>query len=141
VCLMEDSPDLSEEAQQAARAFWEFVGTRVVTLNAARHDALLARTSHLPHVAAAALARIVYDAGADSTLIGRGFLDVTRIAASRAEIWRDISLSNRGALLGAIQELQQSLDAFEAALTKGDAAAVEDFFEKAAEARGKVTAS
>ncbi|HOH43020.1 MAG TPA: prephenate dehydrogenase/arogenate dehydrogenase family protein, partial [Candidatus Hydrogenedentes bacterium] len=61
--------------------------------------------------------------------------------ASRAEIWRDISLSNRGALLGAIQELQQSLDAFEAALTKGDAAAVEDFFEKAAEARGKVTAS
>lgn len=141
VCLMEDSPDLSEEAQQAARAFWEFVGTRVVTLNAARHDALLARTSHLPHVAAAALARIVYDAGADSTLIGRGFLDVTRIAASRAEIWRDISLSNRDALLGAIQELQQSLDAFEAALTKGDAAAVEDFFEKAAEARGKVTAS
>ncbi|NLN92850.1 MAG: prephenate dehydrogenase/arogenate dehydrogenase family protein [Candidatus Hydrogenedens sp.] len=141
VCLLECSDDLAEETLAEARSFWEFVGTRVIEMDPAQHDDFLARTSHLPHVAAAAVAQIVHDSGASRSMIGQGFLDVTRIAASRAEIWRDISLSNREALLGAIRELRNSLDAFESALEKSDAREVEAFFVKAAEARHKVISS
>lgn len=141
VCLMEQSDDLSEETRAAARTFWEFVGTRVVEVDPGQHDDFLARTSHLPHVAAAAVAQIVHDSGAGRSMIGQGFMDVTRIAASKAEIWRDISLSNRQALLGAIRELRNSLDDFEASLEKSDADQVEAFFANAAEARHKVISS
>jgi len=61
-------------------------------------------------------------------LAGTGFRDFTRIAAGSAEVWRDIFLSNREAVLGQLQEVRQALDQAEQALQDQDGQALYEFF-------------
>lgn len=107
VCLVEDAGDLCPSARERIVALWEAVGARVVAVDAAAHDDILACTSHVPHVLASALAQLAARKGDVRDFIGNGFRDTTRIAASRPEVWRDICLSNRNALLHALDEYQQ----------------------------------
>ncbi len=138
VCLVEQADDVDRQARARVCELWESVGARVVPVDAATHDAMLARTSHAPHIVAAALARIAVAHGATADYIGNGFRDTTRIAASRAEIWRDICLENDAALGGALEELQQELALVADMLARGDAVALETFFANGAKARAKV---
>jgi prephenate dehydrogenase len=116
------------------RAAWEVCGARVSELPPETHDRVFAAVSHLPHLLAFAL---VHDlAGRDNSeqLFGfaaGGFRDFTRIASSHPEMWRDICVANRGALL-------QELDAYMAELLKtrvllasADAAGLEAMFDTA----------
>ena len=104
------------------------------------HDAIgLAVTSHLPHVMASAFMRHaartqgVYP---DTPALAAGsFADMTRIAASSPDIWRDVCLSNRDAVLAALQGFRAELDVIEAAVDAGDAAAIEAFFATGAQAK------
>ena len=115
----------------------ERIGARVLQMDAARHDETLAVTSHLPHMTAAALMHIF--AGLDdenaAQVVAGGWRDATRIAAGSAEMWRDIALANRGALLGALDEMDAELKRFRAALEREDGAAIESWLESAARAR------
>lgn len=138
VCLVEEDESISQEARAGARGLWEGVGARVVEVDVQQHDAILARTSHAPHVTAAALALAADAGGASASWIGNGFRDATRIAASRSEIWRDICLENRDALLEALRILGNNLAQFEALLTEADEQGIEAFFEAGAAARRKV---
>ena len=138
VCLVEDAPDLDAEARGAVCRLWESVGARVVPVDPARHDPLLARTSHLPHAVASAVAALAAEAGATSQFIGNGFRDLTRIADSRPEVWRDICLTNRTALLESLAGLDARLHELSAALVAGDAARLEAFFDAGREGRRKV---
>lgn len=81
-------------------ALWEGVGARVVGMSPEEHDRVLARTSHLPHVAAAALAAVVGREGAAEVaeFCGGGFADSTRVAAGGVELWMDILTTNAGAV-------------------------------------------
>lgn len=135
VCLLERADDLDPAAREAVAALWEGVGARVVDVDADEHDALLARTSHLPHVAASAIAALVGRQGNVREIIGNGFRDTTRIAAGRPELWCEICLTNRDAVLGGLGELTAALDEFRAALEKGDEAALSRFFEEGRAAR------
>lgn len=137
VCLVEEGPDLDEPAHGRVVALWEGVGARVVPVNPVSHDAVLARTSHLPHVLAAAIAELASRSGDIRPLIGNGFRDMTRIAAGRPEVWRDICLTNRTALLDSLQEIQGSLEGFTQALKAEDGTALEAFFAEARDARAK----
>lgn len=128
VCLVEQGDDLCAEAHAQIVGLWQAVGARVVSVDAGEHDDILSRTSHAPHVLAAALAQLAVRKGEIHDFIGNGFRDTTRIAASRPEVWRDICLSNRNALLHALEEYQQILEAFQDALADHDAAAIEHFF-------------
>ena len=103
------------------RALWEAVGAQVETLDAAQHDRVFAAVSHLPHLAAYALVDDLAQR-ADSDMFFRfaasGFRDFTRIAGSSPEMWRDIALANRDAVvaeldayLDALQTLRQAVDA------------------------------
>ena len=78
------------------------------------HDAILAVTSHLPHVAAWALAGAVAGQrdGAQDPLVhsGPSLRDMTRIAASSPEMWRDILLSNSDAVLAAVALFRERVD-------------------------------
>ncbi len=141
VCLVERATDVDPRAHAQVCGLWEGVGARVVAVDAETHDAMLARTSHAPHIIAAALARIAAAHGATNDFIGNGFRDTTRIAASRAEIWRDICLENDAALGVALEELQQELALVADMLAHGDAAALESFFADGAKARAKVVES
>jgi prephenate dehydrogenase len=119
-------------------ALWQSTGAQVVRMDADRHDRIFAAVSHLPHLAAFAL---VDDLASrpDSTEFFRfaasGFRDFTRIAGSSPEMWRDIALANRQALLAELATYRGKLDEIAAALEKGDAAALEAIFNRASKAR------
>ncbi len=137
ICLVEDSATVDAAAHAAIVALWDAVGARVLPVDPLQHDGLLARTSHLPHVAAAAVAAIAAKQGDVAPFVGKGFRDNTRIAASRPEVWRDICLTNRGALLASLGELDETLHGFIDALARGDGDALEAFFETGRSAREK----
>lgn len=115
------------------------VGATTLTLSPEAHDSMLAVTSHLPHVLASSLMRQASAAQRihpqTQRLTAGSFADATRVAASPPEIWRDVCLTNREALLAALKGFQAELDALEAAVEAGDAAQIEAFFAAGAEAK------
>ncbi len=141
VCLVEQDTAIDATVRDFVCALWRSVGARVVDVDATAHDAILARTSHVPHVVAAALTRLAADHGVTAPFIGKGFRDTTRIAASRPEIWRDICRENHTAVIAALAAFRNDIEAFEALLKADDAAGIEAFFEAGATARHKVTES
>jgi prephenate dehydrogenase len=107
------------EAVAGVRALWESLGARVCSMSAAEHDAALARTSHLPHLVASALAAVT--PAELLPLTAGGWQDVTRIAAGDAGLWREIFLANRGPTLKALDDFERVLTQFRQALVAGDA--------------------
>lgn len=135
VCLVESADDLDRAARDKVVALWQCLGARVIDIDPVRHDEVLARTSHLPHILASALAALAVRRGDIRDLIGNGFRDATRIAASRPEIWMEICATNRHAILDALAEYERDLDVFRAALANQDTEAVARFFEAGRRAR------
>jgi len=125
-------------AAETVTALWQGTGAQVVRMDAARHDRIFAAVSHLPHLAAFAL---VDDLAARPEAedffryAASGFRDFTRIAASHPEMWRDIALANREALLAELSAYMNKLGEIASALDKGDAAALEQVFSRASQAR------
>jgi len=101
---------------------WRAVGGVVQRMDGVDHDALFAAVSHLPHVVAYALAATVleHDAARRRGFAGAGFRDTTRIAGSSPEMWRDICLLNREAVLREIDRFQARFAAMRTALSDGD---------------------
>ena len=87
---------------QTVAALWQAAGAQVFELDLHAHDAIFAAVSHLPHVLAYALMNHVADSdlSADKfAMAGAGFRDFTRIAAASPEMWRDVCLANKDAIL------------------------------------------
>lgn len=104
--LQENAPG----AVDAINEFWLGTGASTHRMSSLQHDAVFAAISHLPHVLSFALMLQVAnseDANVKLGHAGAGFRDFTRIAASSPEMWRDISLANKTALL---KELDQYLN-------------------------------
>jgi cyclohexadieny/prephenate dehydrogenase len=125
-------------AVAAVSALWESVGARVKRMSAAEHDRVLARTSHLPHIAAAALVETVLGGDADDAapLCGSGFWDTTRIAAGDAGMWHDIVASNRDETTAALAAYERTLAGLRADIAGGRFEAVRDFLAAAQRKRG-----
>jgi prephenate dehydrogenase len=134
---------LAENAQEAVarvRSAWEACGARVLELKPQEHDAVFAAVSHLPHVLAYALvdqvarhenAKLLFSYAAG------GFRDFTRVASSQPEMWRDICIANRNALLAELDRYRNGLDQVRALLERGDAKALENLFIEARAARNR----
>jgi prephenate dehydrogenase len=125
-------------AVERVAALWQATGAQVVSMDAARHDRIFAAVSHLPHLAAFALVDDLAgrpDAADFFRFAASGFRDFTRIAASSPEMWRDIALANREALLEELAAYRGKLDEIAAALEKGDVAVLEAIFSRASNAR------
>jgi prephenate dehydrogenase len=122
------------DALAKVETLWRAAGARVERMAPQVHDALLARASHLPQLAASALAAALADEFVDGNWaagFGAGGLrDTTRIAASSAEMWRDICLTNREAILKAIELLDTSLAEFKRAVEARDAVQLTALFER-----------
>ncbi|TAM87787.1 MAG: prephenate dehydrogenase/arogenate dehydrogenase family protein [Candidimonas sp.] len=117
---------------------WERCGARVVVMAPEAHDRALASVSHLPHfLAAAFMAQVAGAPDADRRLglAGTGFRDFTRIAAGSPEVWRDIFLANRAAVLAELEAFRTELGGFARALENGDGQELFNFLERAAVAR------
>lgn len=130
------------DAQALARvhAMWEATGARVTHMSVTDHDRVLAATSHLPHMLAYTLVDMLAaadDADDIFALAAGGFRDFTRIASSNPQMWRDIALANRDALLEICAAYGERLEHLMQALRVGDAQALELTFTRAKEARDR----
>ncbi len=120
------------------RAAWERCGASVSELEPREHDAVLAAVSHLPHVLAYALVdQIARHKNAKQlfSFAAGGFRDFTRIASSHPEMWRDICLANRKALLAELKRYGGELERVRRMLARGDAKALDALFSGARGAR------
>lgn len=133
------TPDTDPQAVRLVEALARAVGARPLTLTPDAHDAVVAVTSHLPHVLAAALMRRAQFSQSiqpqTSRMTAGSFADMTRIAASSPTLWRDICLANRPALLSALRAFQGDLNVLAQAVQDGDGAQVEAFFAEGADAK------
>lgn len=136
------TPTLNSDpvAVEKLTEFWEALGAKILKTAPESHDILVARSSHLPHIAAAALASTVLAPDQPSELgdvCGPGFRDATRIASGSPAMWRDIAIENRENITRSLDELIRQLKSIKGSLGANDVAAVEAFFETAKERRDR----
>ncbi len=118
--------------------FWELQGASVSTMDAARHDEVLALTSHLPHILAFNLVHALSDDDEHLQIFryaAGGFRDFTRIAASDPVMWRDITIANRDHILIGIDRFADRLNQMRNAIASGDDDWIMRSFERARTAR------
>ena len=130
--------ETAASAARLVRQAWEACGARVVTLAADEHDAILAGVSHLPHIVAYALVNMLArrrNAARLFSLSAGGLRDTVRIAGSSPEMWRDIALANRDALLVELAAYRTALDALALSIEHGDCAALDTMLSRASTAR------
>ena len=140
VCAVTPTAATNADALQRVEDFWRSVGALPIRMSADKHDDLVSRSSHLPHVVAAELANYVLSPvhpKEQAMLCANGFRDTTRIASGSPEMWRDICLANRVNLARVLGVFIEDLQEFQIALNDGDAKAVEEFFSQAKERRDK----
>jgi prephenate dehydrogenase len=104
------------DALRKTREFWEQMGAQVATMDAGHHDAILAATSHLPHILAFALVDMLGHKDEKSEIFkyaASGFRDFTRIASSDPAMWRDICAANKNEIVPLLQQLKAELDKME----------------------------
>jgi cyclohexadieny/prephenate dehydrogenase len=132
-CIVTPPADADPALSARLVAFWEALGARVETMDAAHHDKVLAVTSHLPHLIAYTIVGTASDLEqvTQSEVIkysAGGFRDFTRIAASDPTMWRDVFLSNKDAVLEMLQRFTEDLTELQKAIRKGDGDVLFDHF-------------
>ncbi len=135
VVLTPTSRSRTEDVAQLTE-FWSGLGAKVIEMSPVDHDAALALTSHLPHLAAAAIAGLTPERYV--TLTAGGWQDSTRIAAGDPSLWRGIMLANRENLLAALDQFTTLLAGYRAALEAQDAVALERLLSEAKRIRDAV---
>lgn len=131
-------PENTDAALDRVKRAWALCGADIYELTPELHDRVFAAVSHLPHLLAFALVRDLAersDAALFFDFAASGFRDFTRIAASHPEMWRDICLANRQALLAEIEAYQAQLNDLKAALARNDGDYLQQSFAVARAAR------
>lgn len=127
------------QATETTTAAWQACGAQISHMPVEEHDRILAATSHLPHLLAFALMNHLRNStdNPDNLLrfAGSGFRDFTRIASSSPEMWRDICIANRHALLQQLTAFQNELNELQTLLQNADGKALEDAFTEARQLR------
>lgn len=103
-------------------------GAQVYQLSPERHDYVFARISHLPQLLSTLLASSLIEIGADVALSGQGLRDLTRLAGSSGELWKEIISLNSAEILSALEEHRQSLEDLSNAIANGDNAKILEYF-------------
>ncbi|GAB6068045.1 hypothetical protein JCM13664_13640 [Methylothermus subterraneus] len=136
--ILTPTPETDARVLEQVCGFWRGLGGEVHLMEPARHDHVLAATSHLPHVLAYALTHLLglkdehdeifrYAAG--------GFKDFTRIASSDSKMWADICLANAGEILAWLQQFEGELAALRGMIEHADQLALRSYFTAARAAR------
>ncbi len=132
-CVLLPEEGASDEAVTDLRAYWEALGSNVDLMDAARHDLVLAVTSHAPHLIAYTMVGVADDLRrvTDKEVVkysAAGFRDFTRIAASDPTMWRDVFLNNKEATLEILGRFTEELFALQRAIRTGDGDHLHDYF-------------
>lgn len=133
VCITTPTAGTDPTALVQVEGFWAGLGMQTTRLSPEEHDRRLADVSHLPHAIAAALVSLQDERS--TNLAGKGFADMTRIAAGDGRLWRDILVDNRDNLRDSVRRLQRQLDELLTRLDSGDDDAVQAWLDAAAARR------
>lgn len=136
--ILTPTPENSADAISRVKTLWQLCGANISDMTAAMHDSVFAAVSHLPHLLAFALVDDIASRPNAEQLFSfaaSGFRDFTRIAGSHPEMWRDISLANKEALLKEITAFQTELATLKQLLQNEDGAGLQALFERASTAR------
>ena len=121
-------------ALERVSAMWKLVGAEVLEMDVTHHDAVLAATSHLPHMLAYTLVDMLGRMKERTEIFGYsagGLRDFTRVASSDPQMWHDICLANRGAMVETIERFRSDLDRLTDAVRRGDGEYVHSVFTRA----------
>ncbi|HEV7390538.1 MAG TPA: prephenate dehydrogenase/arogenate dehydrogenase family protein, partial [Burkholderiales bacterium] len=138
--IMVPQIETKASAVRLVRAAWEACGARIVRLDARQHDEIFAAVSHLPHVVAFALVSMLAKRRDAQMLLGYsggGLRDTVRIAGSSPEMWRDICMANREALLELLDSYSDELELARGAIESADGDALIEMFRRARTARSR----
>ena len=110
VCVVTPVKKTNNKALAEVRNLWSRLGGKVIVMNPAEHDRVIARTSHVPHFLASALTLSVLKKDRNTiSLAGKGFRDTTRIAAGNPEVWCEIAAANSKNIRKGLDELIKTL--------------------------------
>ncbi len=132
ITILCPQPQTADDALAAIEAWWRSLGARTTRMDADDHDRLFAEVSHWPHAVAFALAAAIAEApwARDAAhYAGAGLRDTTRIAASSPDMWADILLENRDAVLACAARTQAGIERLVQAIRDGDRDALRERFE------------
>ena len=144
ICLITPLSDSRREDVAKVKNLWKALGAKTLFLEAHKHDELLAMMSHLPHAAAFGLIKAVSELIPlkSASSLGLGSLrDMTRVAESSPEMWRDIFLENRTHVLRGLDRYLKALEKLKVALTQKDSKGLLQFLNKAQAARRSLSLS
>ncbi len=142
-CVLTPTPGTDQQAVDRIAELWRRCGSTVDVMDARHHDAVLAITSHLPHLIAYTIVGTASDVGENvraevAKFSAGGFRDFTRIAASNPIMWRDVFLNNREAVLETLQRFTEDLTALQRAIRWGQGETLEAHFRRTREIRQSV---
>jgi cyclohexadieny/prephenate dehydrogenase len=147
-CILTPTPGGSPDyvaATDKLAAFWTAIGSKVERMDPARHDLVLAVTSHIPHLIAYNLVATAYDMEAMTEgevvkFSAAGFRDFTRIAASDPTMWRDVFLHNRDAVLEMLDRFLSDLALMREAIRSRDGETMFEVFSRTRSIRRSIVA-
>ena len=142
-CVLTPPEGVDETAIADLTTFWEKLGSDVAVMEAARHDIVMATTSHLPHLIAYTLVGTAIDMETVTRkevvkFSAGGFRDFTRIAASDPVMWRDVFLTNKSATLEVVDRFIEDLTALKRAIRWDDGETLLDSFAKTRDIRRRI---
>ncbi len=141
-CVLTPTERTDRDALNKIARMWEIVGMKTVVMDPLSHDRALAFVSHLPHMAAYALVEAVADFEETDPrpleLAAGGFRDITRIASSSPDVWREICLTNKGPILESISHYAKALEEIRKLVEAEDGDGLEAHFERARSARNSI---
>jgi prephenate dehydrogenase len=134
-CILTPTRKTNRAALRKMETLWRRLGSYVEIMNANQHDKVLGTVSHLPHLAAFALVNALDQTKMDGVELKRfcagGFKDITRIASSRPELWRDICLLNRRAVSKSLANYIRKLQRMKRWVDSGNGRALDREFANA----------
>ncbi len=120
-CIITPSPNTDKEALEKILALWKAFGSKIVLMTPDEHDSIFAAVSHLPHVIAYVLINTIMDLNKDILPHGgRGLRDMTRIALSPPELWRDICSYNKENILKSLDHFLSSISHVKGLIEKSE---------------------
>jgi prephenate dehydrogenase len=137
VCILTPLTNTFPESKGLITQMWRALGARVVSMTPQAHDRLVARISHVPHLAAAAL--LTYLEDGEMALCGGGLRDTTRVAGGDPELWLDICRENREEVRAALSAYIDVLSRMAGSLQSGDLGPLGDVLQAARDKRESLT--
>ena len=131
--------DKDNKKLNKVKNFWELLGSKVSIMGPVEHDKVFSKTSHLPHIIAFALMHYLEKELGDKVFkySGGSLESYTRIASSDPLMWKDVTVSNKEAVLEAIKGFKSSLNEVSKLIDSEDEESILDYLRFVKEARDK----